>query len=204
MNIFIVDDHPLVRQGLISVLSLDPSIKVIGQAENVESACEKIHRTDPDGVLIDLRLSDGSGLEIVVNLRKRGSRCKFIILTSSTDINDFQVANEIGVDGYILKEAFPEEIITAVKMVERGKKYYDPGIVELAMNRNGDGYLEELTPRELEVLKVLAKGMSNRDIARTLYISEYTVKKHVSQILAKLDLNDRTQAALYAASKKIV
>lgn len=114
-------------------------------------------------------------------------------------------AKEIRVDGYVLKEALPEELIHALKIISKGRKYYDPGVLELIIKSNDpfedDGHLEQLTPKEKEVLMELGKGRSNKEISQVLYITEYTVKKHVSQILAKLDLTDRTQAALYANVK---
>ena len=110
---------------------------------------------------------------------------------------DFRRARELGVDGYVLKEAFPEELIAAIRLVYRGRKYYDPSMVDLVMNKDeDDSLIEQLTPRELEVLRALGEGLNNKDIAKKLFITEYTVKKHVSQILAKLDLTGRTQAAL--------
>jgi len=204
MNIVIVDDHPLVRQGLTAVLSAEENMNLIGEAANADEALEIITRTKPDIALVDLRLMDVSGLDIVKVCMEKVPACKYIILTSSVDQEDFRRARELGVDGYVLKEAFPEELIAAIRLVNRGRKYYDPSMVDLVMNKDeDDSLIEQLTPRELEVLRALGEGLNNKDIAKKLFITEYTVKKHVSQILAKLDLTGRTQAALYAVDKKI-
>ncbi len=203
LKIVVVDDHPLVRQGLISALRCESSIEVIGEAENVRQSIEVLRRMQPDIVIIDLRLGNSSGLEIIEEARKKQLSCKFIIFTSSGSEKDFLCAEQLGVSGYILKEALPEEIIYAIRIIGQGRKYYDPRIVEIKMK--GETVLnEELTPREREVLAALGKGLSNRDIASRIYVSENTVKKHVSQILAKLNLGDRTQAALYAYSRGLV
>jgi two-component system, NarL family, nitrate/nitrite response regulator NarL len=198
LRIVIVDDHPLVRRGLSAVLSYEKDIEIVGEASNVDEAVDVINKTRPEQVLVDLRLENQSGLDIFKRLAKKDIKCKFAVLTSSLDEVDFKNAEELGVDGYILKEALPEEIIYAVHVIDRGRKYYDPGILEIAMKKKEDNITEKLTEREKEVLQALGKGLSNKEIARALFITEYTVKKHVSQILAKLNLNDRTQAALYA------
>lgn len=204
MNIVIVDDHPLIRQGLIAVISVEGDMNLIGEAANGDEAVETIMRTKPDIALVDLRLMDMSGLDIVKKCMAKVPACKYIILTSSVDQEDFRRARELGVDGYVLKEAFPEELISAIRLVYRGRKYYDPSMVDLMMNKDENDFrIEQLTSREFEVLRALGEGLKNKDIAKKLFITEYTVKKHVSQVLAKLDLADRTQAALYAQEKRI-
>jgi len=204
MNIVIVDDHPLIRQGLIAVISVERDMNLIGESANGDEAVETITRTKPDIALVDLRLMDMSGLDIVKMCMAKVPACKYIILTSSVDQEDFRRARELGVHGYILKEAFPEELISAIRLVYRGRKYYDPSMVDLMMNKDENDFrIEQLTSRELEVLRALGEGLKNKDIAKKLFITEYTVKKHVSQVLAKLDLADRTQAALYAQEKRI-
>ena len=207
MRIVIVDDHPLVRQGISSILSLDEKLELAGQAGDREEALQLLNKEDPDLSLMDLKLADDNGLEIIKVARQEGCQSKFIILTSSVDKDDFRQAGEIGVDGYVLKEALPEEILSAIRIVGKGRKYYDPGLMELMLadtKDDEDDELKELTPRELEVLKALGRGLSNKEIARELFITEYTVKKHVSQILDKLQLSDRTQAAIFANSKGLI
>lgn len=198
MRIMIVDDHPLVRKGLISVLSLENNIEVIGEASNNNDAIKFITDKKPDIALVDLRLGNENGLDIIDYFNKKNTECKFMILTSSANEWDFKKAQELGAQGYILKEALPEELIYAIQLVARGRKYYDPGILDEIMN---ESLLGELSEREQEVLMSLGEGLSNKEIAEKLFISIFTVKKHVSQVLGKLDLADRTQAALYIQSK---
>jgi two-component system nitrate/nitrite response regulator NarL len=203
MRIVIVDDHPLVRKGLSAVLSLEKDVEMCGEAATINEALEVMARTNADTVLVDLMLGEQCGLDIIKKARQNNMSCKFIVLTSSASLGDFLLAEELGVDGYVLKEALPEELLFAIRLVNRGRKFYDPSLLELKMKETSDP-INELTPRERDVLKALGEGLSNRDIAKKLYITEYTVKKHVSQILAKLQLSDRTKVALYANSRGMV
>lgn len=199
MRIIIVDDHPLVRQGLISVLSLEEMIEVVGEAGSREEAVALLIKEKPDIALIDLQLSGDSGLNIIKDVLDKNLPTKFVILTSSTEVEDFMKAVELGVNGYILKHSFPEELVHAIKLVFKGRKFFDPELIENQMNSDvAELTTENLTPKEQEVLVCLGKGLCNKEIAKKLFITEYTVKKHVSQILGKLELSDRTQAALYA------
>ncbi len=203
MKLLLIDDHPLVRKGLQFVLSLENDMEVIGEASNSTEAFTLLENQTPDIALVDLRLGTEYGLDIVEQcLKNYNISCKFIILTSSADEYDFRKAKEVGAYGYVLKEAFPEELLYAIRLVNRGRKYYDPGIIsEIMKESSTDTNTEVLTPREHEVLLSLGEGLCNKDIGKKLFISEYTVKKHVSQILAKLGLTDRTQAALYVQKK---
>lgn len=198
MKIVIVDDHPLVRRGLAAVISMQSNLQFAGEATNGQEALLVIEETQPDLVLIDLKLADESGLDVIKAARSRGLVSKFILLTSSASREDFLKAEEVLVDGYVLKEALPEELLFAIQLVHKGRKYYDPGLMEDKMRMSGNSPTDELTPKEKEVLIELGQGACNREIASRLFISEFTVKKHVSQILAKLQVADRTQAALYA------
>lgn len=205
MKVIIVDDHPLIRKGLIELITIEDSMNVVAEASDYEEGLNLIVQLKPDLAIIDLRLAEESGLELVKECRAQGVGAKFTILTSSSNQQDFKKAKSVGVDGYILKDALPEELLHALKMIGRGRKYYDPGVLELMANDvEDDEFIEHLTPKEKEVLIELGKGMSNRDISKRLYVTEYTVKKHVSQILAKLELTDRTQAALFANAKGLV
>ncbi|MFB5674296.1 response regulator [Paenibacillus terreus] len=198
MKIVIVDDHPLVRKGLAAVISMQPNVQFAGEAKNQREAMLVLEETQPDLVLLDLKLADESGLDIITAARRIGFSGKFILLTSSASREDFLKAEEAGVDGYVLKEALPEELLYAIQLVSKGRKYYDPTILENKLREDAGSLTDELTPKEREVLIELGQGACNREIAAKLFISEFTVKKHVSQILAKLRLADRTQAALYA------
>lgn len=203
MHIVIIDDHPLVRQGLSAVLSIEDDMIIVGEAstaqEGIRSVCEK----QPDVAIVDLRLGDSCGLDTIQTCKEKVPRCKYIVLTSSSDRDDFCKAEEIGADGYILKQAFPEEIISAVRLVHRGRKYFDPIMVENFMHNKTNDPFRVLTSRERDVLDALGEGLRNRQIASKLFITEFTVKKHVSQIFAKLDISDRTQAALLARDRRV-
>jgi len=203
MKIVIVDDHPLVRRGLSAVLSLEHNIEISGESETVEEAMCLIESTRPDLAIVDIRLGNGSGFEVLERMRGQ-AECRFMVLTSSMSEADVRRAEKSGAHGYVLKEALPEELLLAVKLIGRGKKYFDPGLMEMLMSRGEDRALGKLTPKEREVLIGLGEGLSNQGIANKFFISEFTVKKHVSQILNKLGLNDRTQAALYAQSMGLV
>lgn len=201
MKILIVDDHPLVRKGISSTLSFEKNIEKIWEASNVAEAIKFIQTEKPTLAIVDLNLGKEDGLEIIRKSKDQDLDTKFVILTSSLKKEDYIRSEEVGVDGYILKEAFAEDILYAVRVVLRGKKFIDPEVIRhQTSNCVRDGYLSELTPRESDVLVELGKGLSNFEIAKELYISEHTVKKHVSNILSKLGLSHRTQAALLVNS----
>lgn len=203
MKVIIVDDHPLVRQGLSSVLTMESDIELVGESAHVKEALEMIQQSKPDLALIDLRLGRECGLEIIAAAKKQDASTKFIVLTSSASIEDFIAAEEYGAEGYVLKEALPEELLYAIRLVNRGRKYYDPELLEYKLKQNENSCGGQLTEREGEVLRELGNGLNNRQIAEKLFITENTVKKHVGQILSKLNLNDRTQAALYANNAEL-
>lgn len=208
--IMILDDHPLVRQGIRMVLSMEEQFDIAGEASNAEDALVLMDKVRPDIAMVDLNLGKDKGLDFIQRARERGHASKFLILTSSATGSELKLAQSLGVEGMCLKEALPEDLLYAVEVVARGRKYYDPVFMETLLADNAaaavshsDG-LGELTPKELEVLILLGKGRPNKEIASELYITEFTVKKHVSQILSKLNLSDRTQAALFAMSRGLV
>lgn len=200
MKILIIDDHPLVRKGVSSTLSFDENTEKIFEASNVNEAMNLLGKEQPEVAIVDLNLGNEDGLEIVRRAKSRGSNTKFIILTSSIKKEDYMRAEQIGVDGYILKEAFVEDVLYAFRVVLRGKRFIDPEVMKYQINHSEDNSLSDLTPREKDVLKELGKGLSNVEIGKRLYISEHTVKKHVSNILSKLELTHRTQAALLVSN----
>lgn len=195
MKMLIVDDHPMVRKGLVSTLSAEENVEEIKESSSVEESVRILSSYDPDIAILDLRLGKEDGLDIVTQAREMGTKTKFLILTSSSKKEDFIRAQKVGVDGFILKEAFAEDIIYAIHVVARGKKFYDPEITQSA--RAEDDELRELTSRERDVLLELGKGLNNIQIANRLYISENTVKKHIGSIFSKLGINHRVEAALY-------
>jgi two-component system nitrate/nitrite response regulator NarL len=197
VKILIVDDHPLVRKGLLATLSFEENIEKIQEASNVEEAINLLERDELDLAMVDLQLGKEDGLEIVKRAKKKNIKTKFVILTSSMRKEDFLRSQKTSIDGYILKEAFAEDILYALRVVMRGKKFFSPEIVEYTAKKE-DNQLDQLTPREKDVFVELSKGESNLEIAKHLFISEHTVRKHVSNILSKLELTHRTQAALLA------
>ncbi|HZK57487.1 MAG TPA: response regulator transcription factor [Clostridia bacterium] len=199
MKLLIVDDHPLVRKGISSIFSFEGNVAVVLEASNINEAMTLIGSEVPELSIVDLNLGKEDGLELVMRARSEGAKTKFVILTSSVRKEDFIRSEEVGIDGYILKEAFAEDILYAINLVMRGKKFIDSEILRYqAENNTKDDYLNDLTPREEDVLRELGKGLSNMEIAENLFISENTVKKHVSNILLKLNFNHRTEAALFA------
>jgi len=204
IKVIMVDDHPLVRKGIEAATRLEEDLEMLGFSANAEEALQLIGDHKPDVALVDLRLQSEHGLDIVRKGRKINPKTRYIILTSYATEEEIQGAIDEDVEGYVLKEALPEELISAIRTVSQGRKYFDPAVVQYAMDKGRAGRkpdLGELTPRELDVLKALGRGLNNRSIADELFISEHTVKKHVGAVLEKLCLQDRTQAALFAVSK---
>lgn len=200
MRLLLVDDHPLVAQGLQAVIQHDTEFEIAGYATNGAVALRMSKELDPDMVLVDLRLPGESGLDIIKALRRDNTKAKCVVLTSSSSVHEVREALDMGVDGYVLKEALPEELLAALRRVSQGRKHFDPKAMEvMVQSETTDAALvKELTDREVEVLRELAAGRSNKLIADRLFITENTVKKHISSILIKLQLADRTQAALFA------
>lgn len=209
MKILLVDDQSIIRKGLISILSSQDTVEVSGEASNKQEALFLIQREKPDLAILDFHLGKECGLELIAEARQIGCTCKFAILTYSKDPISFERAIAMDVDGYISLKSHPEELIYAFQMLQKGRKYYDPDIIDLLVQshkkpRMDDSRVELLTSKEREVLQKLGMGFSNKQIAEDLFITENTVKKHVSQVLSKLDLGDRTQVALYANQTGLV
>jgi DNA-binding NarL/FixJ family response regulator len=200
MRLVLIDDHPLVLQGFEAVIRLQDDMEVVGTASCGEAGIHIIEEHQPDISIVDLRLPGEYGLDIIKKARQAAPQCRFIVLTSFSDKADIKRAMAEKVEGYILKEALPEEILNAIRLVARNRTYLDPVIMQTLLSQDKNDPIEQLTPREIEVLEYLATGMTNRQIAAKLFVTEYTIKKHVGQILGKLGLADRTQAALYACS----
>lgn len=201
MRLILVDDHPMVLQGVSSVINSQKDMKVVGTASTCDEGLRLLRELQPDLAVVDLKIGNDYGLDLVKQGRSIAPGCRFIVLTSFSDGFYIKECLAQKVEGYILKEATPEEFLVAIRLVARGRNYVDPAVMQQIISHDDRDPIEQLTSREREVLEALAKGMSNREIAAALYITEYTVKKHVSQILDKLELADRTQAALYAYSK---
>lgn len=197
--VLILDDHPLARQGLASIIRMCRPEEEITQAGTVEEAVEQMRRTAADMVFVDINLGKESGFAFVEWAKKEGCESKVFFITSSSRQSDFQYAKQLGVDAYVLKDAFIDDIMYGLKVVERGEKFYSPALME-KLNRPSEDerVLGELTNRELDVLVLLSQGYSNSKISGTLFISEGTTKKHITSILGKLGFESRVEAVLFA------
>jgi NarL family two-component system response regulator LiaR len=205
VTVFLVDDHPVVRQGLRTFLATLDDIDIVGEAEDAEGALEAIEETLPDVVLMDLVLPGMDGIEATRRVREVSPSTKVIVLTSFADDEKVFPAIKAGAAGYLLKDVEPNELADGIRAVHRGEALVHPSVAAKLMQEVASQSPRvpggNLTERELEVLRLIARGMSNREIAKELTVSEKTVKTHVSNILAKLHLADRTQAALYAVRR---
>ncbi len=205
ISVLIVDDHPVVRQGLRTFLETQGDLEIVGEAADGEDAIVQIRDSVPDVVLMDLVLPGIDGIEATRQARDVSPTTKVIVLTSFADDEKVFPAIKAGAAGYLLKDVEPTQLADAIRAVQRGEALLHPTVAAKLMQevataeRRAPG--GDLTDRELEVLRLIARGMSNREIANELTVSEKTVKTHVSNILAKLHLADRTQAALYAVRR---
>lgn len=204
IRILLVDDQSLIRQGLRALLELEPDLKIVGEAENGQSAIAHIEALKPDIVLLDIRMPVMDGVAVMREINQRFSDAKVLVLTTFDDQEYVAQALSFGARGYLLKDTPSEELAAAIRAVYKGYTQLGPGLFEKVIPKAPTPLAspppgwEQLTPREKEVLQLIAAGASNREIAETLYISEGTVKNHVTRILSQLGLRDRTQAAILA------
>ena len=209
IRVLIADDHKMVREGLRRILEFDGEIQVIDEADNGEECIKKIRSSKPDIVLLDINMPVMNGIEALQEIRKKKLKTKVIILTVHNEIEYLLRAVDIGIDGYVLKDSDAHELIRAVTSVYEGDKFIQPSLIQLLNSkliaRDLDAErLEQLSKREIEVLKLVAVGMFNKEIGVELGISERTVKNHLSSIFKKIDSSDRTQAAVFAIRNGLV
>lgn len=210
IRIFITDDHAVVRQGLRGYLETEPGFTVVGEASTGEEAIARVPDLVPDVVLMDLVMPGCGGIEATREIRRLSPETKVIVLTSYTDEEMALPALKAGALSYLLKDVAPDDLVQAIKAARRGEAVLHPAVAaklvqELSAPKGvADAGLGDLTPRETDVLKLIAQGYSNKEIGDKLFIGERTVKTHVSNILGKLHLGDRTQAAIYALRHKLV
>jgi NarL family two-component system response regulator LiaR len=207
IRILIVDDHPLIREGLRAVLETQPDMELVGEARDGNEAVIRAQTLKPDVILMDLSLPEKDGIEATRQILKNDPTIRVLVLSNYLDDDKVFNVLKAGAKGYILKETFPQDLRQAVRSVYQGKSALDPSIQRklvdhLSQVNNGDGTADEgLTERELEVLRLMSHGTTNPQIAAKLSVAEGTVRFHVSNILRKLGLENRTQAVLYALQK---
>ncbi|HHY63447.1 MAG TPA: response regulator transcription factor [Clostridiaceae bacterium] len=210
IKVMIAEDHSMIRAGLKQLLELEPDIRVIAECSDGKMTVEKYQEVRPDVILIDINMPVMNGLEALEKIRTFDSEAKAVMLTIHQDRDYLLRALEIGALGYILKDADASALIESVRSVYEGQTYIQPVMARELVNeykriRSGaDDPRNQLTDREKEVLKLLTKGMLNKEIANVLTISEKTVKNHISSIFRKLNVQDRTQAAVYAIKNRLV
>jgi len=210
IRVLIVDDHAVVREGLLSFLAAEPDLEVVGDAESGTRALELLAGLEtegqrPDVVIMDLQMAPPDGIESTRRIRARYDDVEVVALTSFAEEERIQAALAAGAAGYLLKDAGADEVAAAVRAAHRGELQLDPEITRRLMSSISGGprpdLVAELTPREIEVLRLVGAGKANKQIAAELIISERTARTHVSHILRKLGLSSRTQAALWAMSE---
>lgn len=209
IRILIADDHSMVREGLKQLIELEDDIIVVAQAGNGSESIEKIIEYKPDVVLLDINMPDMNGLEVLSYIRENDINANVLILTIHNEVEYLYKAVEIGVKGYVLKDSESDVLIRAIRSVNEGDTYIQPNMASLLfkkMNNDESNNVQnsKLTKREIEVLKLITEGMLNKEIAHRLCISEKTVKNHVSNIFKKIEVSDRTQAAVFAIKNQIV
>ena len=209
VKIMIADDHSMIREGLKNLLELDGDIQVIAEAVDGEYCLEKLQLVKPDVLLLDINMPKKNGLEVLKSLKSRRSKLKVLVLTVHNEIEYLMKAVDIGVNGYVLKDSESAELKKAIFTVADGETYIQPSLIPalnakmIETNKDAEK-IKNLTKRELDVLKLLAVGMFNKEVGKRLEISERTVKNHVSNIFKKLGVTDRTQAAVFAIRNNLV
>ena len=201
IRILIVDDHPVVRAGLTSMLGTQAELEVIGSASSGEEALAKLSQLEPDVLLLDLRMHGMSGVDTLMAMKRSAHDTRVIILTSFETDEDIYRAVQAGAHGYLLKDTSLREMVEAIRTVHAGKRYIPRDIAARLAERM---MRTDLTPREIEILKLLSKGPTNKEIGRALSISENTVKNHVNSIIEKLEVSDRTEAATTAIQRGLI
>lgn len=209
IRVMIADDHSLIREGLRQLLEFDGSIEVVGEAANGAECLEKLNKYDPEVLLLDINMPVMNGIEVLKKMKKNQSTVKVLILTVHNELEYLMNAVDIGVEGYIMKDSESSELKKAIRAVRDGENYIQssliPALNNRLMNRDVDkDKVASLTNRELEVLIQVANGMFNKEIATNLNISERTVKNHISNIFKKIEVSDRTQAAVFAIKNNII
>jgi DNA-binding NarL/FixJ family response regulator len=201
IRILVADDHSLIRMGLVSLVNTEPDITVVAEAADGQQAVDLFAKHNPDLVLMDLRMPVKNGIEATVEIRKKSPTARVLMLTTFDGDEDIHQALQAGAQGYVLKGSTGENLIPALRALVAGQRWIPPEVAKRLAARRG---YEELTPREVEVLQQLAKGLANKEIADVLNISENTTKGHLKNIIGKLRVADRTEAVTAALQRGII
>ncbi len=202
IRVMIADDHKMVREGLKNLIEFDDNIRVVEEADNGTECIDKLRCNNADVLLLDINMPELSGMEVLETLLKWKTCPRILMLTVHNEIEYLIKSVDMGVDGYLLKDSDSHELIRAIHCVYEGEKFIQPSLIpflnsKLIARDLDNGKLELLSEREIEVLKLVAAGLLNKDIGSRLFISERTVKNHLSNIFKKIDCSDRTQAAIF-------
>ena len=217
IRILIADDHALLRQGIRNFLSLESDFEIIGEAADGEETISRAHELRPDILLLDINMPKGNGIEVATRLRETHPEIRILALTIHDDENYMMKMIQSGAAGYLLKDVEPSMMVQAIRRVHAGESFVEPSLTaklfrgitdreaqKPAPQATGMSESDKLSAREIEVLRLIGRGMSNAEIARELYLSEKTVKNHLTNIFRKIQVSDRTQAVLFAIKHKIV
>jgi DNA-binding NarL/FixJ family response regulator len=207
IKVALVDDQQLVRQGIAGLLSLNEDLSVIWQAENGEEAQQQLidHKQQPDVILLDIRMPKVNGIELVKILRAQGNKLPILMLTTFDDSELFMQSLQAGANGFLLKDVSLDKLVNAVKTLAAGGFVAEPVVMkQLNKGLTNTPVLEDLSEKEQKILKLIAGGFSNKEIASSIFLAEGTVKNHVSSILAKLNTRDRTRAVIFALNQGLI
>lgn len=209
INIMIADYRAIIREGLKNIVEFDENIQVVAEAGDGKECVNNLLVVDPDVLLFDINMLEVNGIELLEPICRRKKRPKILILTVHNEIEYLIKAINMGVDGYILKDSDSQELINAIKYVYKGNKFVQPSFISFLnskciMNDIDNDKIRLLSERELELLKLIVSGFTNKEISSKLYISECTVKNHLSNIFRKIDCADRTQAAIFCIRNRLV
>ena len=209
IKVLIADDHALIRKGLKSIISFEADFSIVGEAENGEKALEMLKLYEPDIILLDLNMPLLNGIKVIELVKQYNSNIKIIVITVEADKKVIHEAINFGTDGYVLKDSAGDEIVDAMRIVYNGGKYIDKSLVATlfsdikSKNSNTFNILDSLSKREIEVLLNISKGLSNKEIAKELFLSEKTVKNYTTNLFRKLTARDRVHATIMALDSSI-